>query len=212
MPTSLRFLPCWSCSSFGHLRCMRRRSCSRRFFPVFLCSMHFVSKMRWSMYKDKQANSTKLWHPLEEFGSKFQVLEFFAGRGNLSRVMKSTGLRTGSFDIEYVEWQVGKEYQSDVMDITGTSGFAWFDSIGHCGCFSSLYDYIYQSFLLDPFGGLFMGDFKSRTTFFWSWDKLHGYICFISIYIMHGIKRIYFFKYSFFSTFIYEIKKMELLV
>ena len=57
---------------------------------------------------------------------EFMVLEFFAGRANLSRCMRASGIKTGSFDILF---QSGKDnpekpYKSNAMDINDTSGFA----------------------------------------------------------------------------------------
>ena len=54
------------------------------------------------------------------------MIEFFAGRGNLSRCMRVSGRRTCSFDILYDATRPGrsKPYKSNAMDINSASGFA----------------------------------------------------------------------------------------
>lgn len=58
---------------------------------------------------------------------EFQMLEFFAGKANLSKCMKATGFKTASFDILYEEGRK-PEHNSNFMDINSPSGFAYFDS------------------------------------------------------------------------------------
>ena len=54
----------------------------------------------------------------------FQMLEFFAGKGNLSKCMKSSGYTTASFDILYSGGR--QEYHNtNFMDINSSSGFAY---------------------------------------------------------------------------------------
>lgn len=57
---------------------------------------------------------------------EFDALEFFAGRGNLTRCLKLSGLRTGSFDVKYKSSRKkrSKPYRSNCMDINSVSGFA----------------------------------------------------------------------------------------
>ena len=55
------------------------------------------------------------------------MLEFFAGKANLSRCMKVSGLRTASFDILYEEGRK-LEHNTNFMDINSPSGFAQIDS------------------------------------------------------------------------------------
>lgn len=57
------------------------------------------------------------------FGKEFDVLEFYAGRGHLTRYCKLAHLRTGSLDIMY-QMQSGR-YRSNPMDILSHSGFAF---------------------------------------------------------------------------------------
>ena len=54
------------------------------------------------------------------------MYEFFAGRGNLSRCMKASGMRTVSFDILYNAEKPGrnKSYGTNGMDFNSCSGFA----------------------------------------------------------------------------------------
>ena len=54
----------------------------------------------------------------------YQMLEFFAGKGNLSKCMKSMGYKTASFDILYSE---GREeyHNTNFMDINSSSGYAY---------------------------------------------------------------------------------------
>ena len=53
------------------------------------------------------------------------MLEFFAGRGNVSRVMKLSGLRTGSLDIKYpVKTSKPKPRSGSTMDLLSPAGFA----------------------------------------------------------------------------------------
>ena len=54
---------------------------------------------------------------------EFDVLEFYAGKGNLSRYCRMSGLRTGSLDILY-EMQTGRRYNTNPMNLLSTSGFA----------------------------------------------------------------------------------------
>lgn len=53
----------------------------------------------------------------------FDMLEFYAGKGNLSRVMKLSGWRTGSLDIKYGA-RLKRPHNSNPMDILSPSGFA----------------------------------------------------------------------------------------
>lgn len=57
----------------------------------------------------------------------YDMLEFYAGKANLSRCMKLGGVRTGSLDIKYdVKVNPGRKRprSSDPMDILSPSGFA----------------------------------------------------------------------------------------
>ena len=51
----------------------------------------------------------------------FDVLEFFAGRANLSKVMKQSGYRAGRLDIMY---RVETKGSTNPMDLLSPSGFA----------------------------------------------------------------------------------------
>jgi len=55
---------------------------------------------------------------------EFDVLEFYAGNGNLSRYCRLAQLRTGSLDILY-EMQTGRKYGTNPMDMLSVSGFAF---------------------------------------------------------------------------------------
>lgn len=57
---------------------------------------------------------------------EFDMLEFYAGKGNLSRFMKLCSRTTGSLDIKYGAKlpKRAKPYKSDPMDILSPSGFA----------------------------------------------------------------------------------------
>ena len=66
------------------------------------------------------------WVESKAMREEFQMLEFFAGRANLSRCMRASGIKTASFDVLY---KLGnnnpeKPYKSNAMDINDTSGFA----------------------------------------------------------------------------------------
>ena len=55
------------------------------------------------------------------------MLEFFAGRGNLSRCMRASGKKTCSFDVLYDASKEGRSkssYKTNAMDILSASGFA----------------------------------------------------------------------------------------
>ena len=67
------------------------------------------------------------------FGKEFDVLEFYAGKGNLSRYCKLANLRTGSLDIMY-EMQSGRAYSSNPMDILSASGFAFLGAFSDFSC------------------------------------------------------------------------------
>ena len=56
----------------------------------------------------------------------FNFLEFYAGRGNLSKCMKLTGMTVASFDVKYKSSRKQREkpYTSNAMDILSPSGFA----------------------------------------------------------------------------------------
>ena len=57
----------------------------------------------------------------------YDMLEFYAGKANLSRCMKLGGVRTGSLDIKHdVKVNPGRKRprSSDPMDILSPSGFA----------------------------------------------------------------------------------------
>lgn len=60
----------------------------------------------------------------------YEVLEFFAGRGNLTRCMRASGRSTASFDILYGDRFNSKKsrqkpYGSNCMDVNSASGFAF---------------------------------------------------------------------------------------
>ncbi|CAK8991219.1 unnamed protein product [Durusdinium trenchii] len=66
-----------------------------------------------------------LWTTTVDFNEEYEMLEFFAGAGNLSRYMKLCGRRTGSLDIKYQTNPSKKSaFKSDPMDILSPSGFA----------------------------------------------------------------------------------------
>ena len=70
----------------------------------------------------------------------YDMLEFYAGKANLSRYMKLSGMRTGSLDIKYdVKVKPGRKRprSSDPMDILSPSGFA--PLIYICGRWSFLF-------------------------------------------------------------------------
>ena len=56
------------------------------------------------------------------------MLEFFAGKGNLSRAMRMAGMSVASFDILYDASNPARSdpYMSNVMDMCSASGFALF--------------------------------------------------------------------------------------
>ena len=93
--------------------------------------------------KKRNSNHMKgnVFHVCDLPCQAYQMLEFFAGKGNLSKCMKSVGYKTASFDILYSE---GREeyHNTNFMDINSSSGMAypvWIDSIyndfcaGNCG-------------------------------------------------------------------------------
>ena len=53
----------------------------------------------------------------------FEYLEFFAGKGNLSHVMKSEGYNTVAFDILYNTKP--RHRKSNFMDLCHSSGYAF---------------------------------------------------------------------------------------
>lgn len=54
------------------------------------------------------------------------MYEFFAGKGNLSRCARASGLRTASFDLLYdAKKKKDHMYKSNSMDINSASGFAF---------------------------------------------------------------------------------------
>ncbi|CAL1145636.1 unnamed protein product [Cladocopium goreaui] len=66
-----------------------------------------------------------LWTPTLRCSEEFETLEFFAGRGNLSRCMRLSGRKTCSFDILYKSGKGrSRPYGSNAMDINSTSGYA----------------------------------------------------------------------------------------
>ena len=53
------------------------------------------------------------------------MLEFFAGKANVSKCMKISGRAVASFDINYDGWgHRDRKYASNVMDILSPSGFS----------------------------------------------------------------------------------------
>ena len=54
------------------------------------------------------------------------MLEFFAGKANLSRAMRMAGMAVASFDILYdaSDRDRGEPYMSNAMDMCSASGFA----------------------------------------------------------------------------------------
>ena len=75
----------------------------------------------WWLYKHPHTiPHPALWFfPLQEY----ELFEFFAGNGNLSRCSRATGLKTASFDILYTGAQKAS-HGSNCMDINSPSGFA----------------------------------------------------------------------------------------
>ena len=55
----------------------------------------------------------------------FDMLEFYAGNGNLTACMRAAGYRTGSLDLKYKSSNRDRTYKTNPMDILSTSGF-WF--------------------------------------------------------------------------------------
>lgn len=49
-------------------------------------------------------------------------MEFYAGKGNLSRCMRASGIRTASLDLLY-QVRGSKNHKSNCMDILSPSGF-----------------------------------------------------------------------------------------
>ena len=65
-------------------------------------------------------------HPTAAFQEyTLEMIEFFAGRGNLSRCMKLAGIPTASLDILYSGSRRERSHKSNAMDINSPSGF-WF--------------------------------------------------------------------------------------
>lgn len=54
---------------------------------------------------------------------QFDMLEFFAGTGNVTRSMRASGLRVACFDILYPGSRKVRDYGSNPMDINSRSGF-----------------------------------------------------------------------------------------
>lgn len=65
------------------------------------------------------------------------MLEFYAGFGNLSRVMKASGLRAGKFDLKYHVPHRRKKHMSNPMDILTPSGFLFLGLLEKMFCFFS---------------------------------------------------------------------------
>ena len=71
---------------------------------------------------------------------EFDVVEYFAGRGNLTKYMKLAGFRAGSLDILYATngttGQASKKRKSNPMNLLSVSGFAslglWISTIKNC--------------------------------------------------------------------------------
>ena len=53
------------------------------------------------------------------------MIEFFAGKAQLSTCMKAAGYRTASFDILFEDGRLDS-HNSNFMDINSPSGFAYF--------------------------------------------------------------------------------------
>jgi hypothetical protein len=85
---------------------------------MFICT---YSGALWHNQLRNWSKSNAYTCPTQEF----DMLEFFAGRGNLSRYMKLSGYRTGSLDILYIaNGQAGKKRKSNPMNLLSVSGFA----------------------------------------------------------------------------------------
>ena len=55
--------------------------------------------------------------------TQFDMLEYFAGRGNLTRCMRLAGFKTASYDLNYKGSRKPRVYKSNPMDITTAAGF-----------------------------------------------------------------------------------------
>lgn len=67
---------------------------------------------------------------------ELSFIEFFAGHGNLSKVMKLSGLRTTSLDLKYKVKEGVRSHGSNPMDLNSRSGFAFFRP-----CFQNLFGF-----------------------------------------------------------------------
>ncbi|CAL1172114.1 unnamed protein product [Cladocopium goreaui] len=63
-----------------------------------------------------------IWTPTFRSEEEYQLYEFFAGKANLSKCSRASGLRTASFDILFDPSQ--PHHGSNCMDINSGSGFA----------------------------------------------------------------------------------------
>jgi hypothetical protein len=83
---------------------------------------------KWPNRQQYRLNSifwVSLWGPKNCCPQTYDVLEFYAGRGNLSRCMKLSGRRTRSLDLLYgKKVRFSKNNRSNPMDILSPSGFA----------------------------------------------------------------------------------------
>lgn len=62
--------------------------------------------------------------PVLQQDLQFDILEFFAGNGNLSKCMRYAGYATGSLDIIYSGTRnPNRVYRSNPMDMNSPSGF-----------------------------------------------------------------------------------------
>lgn len=53
----------------------------------------------------------------------FDMLEYFAGHGNLTKCMRKAGFKTASYDLMYKGSRKSRVYKSNPMDVCSTSGF-----------------------------------------------------------------------------------------
>ena len=80
------------------------------------------------------------------------MLEFYAGRGNLSRYCKLCGLRTGSLDILY-QMATARSHNTNPMNLLSTSGFACLGAFLNIHVFG-VYRRIHQHFLVRVYRGV----------------------------------------------------------
>ena len=129
------------CSGFvdrGILRWIMGRVETSHDIYDYICNLFCRSRLIWRrmearIYKwpnrqQYRLNSifwVSLWGPKNCCPQTYDVLEFYAGRGNLSRCMKLSGRRTGSLDLLYgKKVRFSKNNRSNPMDILSPSGFA----------------------------------------------------------------------------------------